>query len=156
MGMCLSQELREKVLLLEELKRCFLMLQGDIRFTVATFPEALAALSARAKPPYADCFAAIGKRMESEPQLGLAALWEQEFSRALTQTPFSEEEIQYMMQLGSDLGYLDKEMQLGTIGQILQQLKEREAAAKTFWKDKSVVYRTVGTMGGVLITLLLL
>ena len=60
------------------------------------------------------------------------------------------------MQMGAFLGYLDKDMQLGTLDLYLQELAGEIKAAQESIPGKQKVCRSLGIMGGLFLVLLLI
>ncbi len=154
-GFCMAGELKEKVSLLEEWKRCLLMLKGEIRFGNAMLPEAFLALGKRASEPFASFLEQIGETLQSRPDLLLSQVWQEQAENLFQKSVFSEEEVNWFSEMGSQLGYLDKEMQLGTLKLLIEQTEAREQVAEKKLSDNAGMYRCVGTMSGILAAILL-
>ncbi len=155
-GICLAGELKEKVRLLEEFRRCFFMIRGEIRFSNATLSEAFMSIENRGAEPLPRFFGEMGKLLEENPERGLGTIWREQTAEIFGKSVFSGEELQWISGLGERLGYLDRETQLGTLEMILEQLEAKEAEADRIYADKGKVYRCVGAMSGILVVLLLL
>lgn len=155
LGFCLARELKERKELLAEYARCLLMLRGEITFGAATLPESFRVIGARAKEPFHTLFAEAGRLLAACPQTSLRTVWEGEVTRRLTKIPLTSEDLECILELGSQMGHLDQNMQVTTLNFLLEQVKEREAQAQEAYVQKAKLFRCVGTMSGLLIVLLL-
>lgn len=155
-GLGLVGELKEKVSFFRALKECLQLVSGEIRFGCSTLPEAFCGLKERTKQPLAMYFYEIGEAWRQEPEVPIGKVWENVVQTHGKDLSLNKEETIWFSSIGSRLGHLDKEMQVNTIAMILEELEQREEQANSNLMEKGKLYPCVGTMSGVLATLLLI
>ncbi len=83
-------------------------------------------------------------------------IWKQMKENYLKGLPLLKKDWDHLLDFGDHLGYLDKEMQLNTIELYLEQLEEEILSAQGNLKKNGKLYQSLGIMGGILITILII
>ena len=146
---------------LEELLQMLLLLKGEIRFGRTTLREAC--LDAAERMPgccgtflreLGEVFS--GKRSGeafSTMKPGEAFLTCAE--RAFAGTGLSEEELAPLLLLGRHLGYLDTQMQLKQLELCEEEIRQSLFRIRKDLPQKQKLYRNLGILGGLMLTILL-
>lgn len=74
----------------------------------------------------------------------------------LEKTKLYEKDLDRLISLGENLGYLDKEMQIGTIDLYLENLEQETMEARDNLSKNSRLYQCLGVASGILITILII
>lgn len=156
MGLYLSNELKTRIVDLKELKKILLLLRGDIQYANTPLPEAVQALSRRHDGKFKGFLENISQRLLKLRGESFGVIWKEGVEKDLTHTSFSKEDYALLNQLGENLGYLDKNMQIGTLDLYLEQIEETINSLSQSVKDKTYLYNSLGIMGGIFITIILL
>lgn len=156
MGWYFSGELRGRIQDLKDLKRILTLLRGDIRYANTPLPEAVQALSVRHDGKYKSFFSKIAERLNELGGVSFSEIWKEAIQKELDKTSLSKKDLQALTQFGENLGYLDKEMQLNTIDLYLSQIEEEIKDLSKNVKEKSYLYNSLGILGGIFITILML
>ena len=86
----------------------------------------------------------------------IADIWKEGVEQKLSGLALSKQDKEALIHFGSNLGYLDKDMQLSTIDLYIATLEtEIEEATKTV-KEKSYLYNSLGIMAGLFVTIILI
>ena len=154
-GFRLSSDLGKRIEDLKSLKKIILMLRGEIKYNNSTLAEAFEVIGSRIKEPYRIFFQSTGTELNKLSGQTFFEIWKEMIYIHLEPTKLLEKDKKRLESIGENLGYLDKEMQLGTIDLYLEHLElEIEEAHKNL-NNNGRLYKCLGIMGGILITLII-
>lgn len=156
MGLYFSGELKTRILDLKELRKLIFLLRGDIRYANTPLPEAVQALSIRHEGKYKRFLMKIADRLNELGGVSFCTIWKEAVNKDLGNTSLSKKDLINLGQLGENLGYLDKDMQINTLDLFISQLEEEIKEISKNVKEKSYLYNTLGVMGGLFITIIML
>jgi stage III sporulation protein AB len=155
LGIYLAEKPKSRAAALTELKRAFLILRSETLFSAGTLEEAFRETSARAggavKTFLEKTAAALNKR-DGRP---LEKIWALEAS-SLTAGWFSEEDITQVKRLGGVLGCADVHMQAGAIDLLINYADDKISESNDIFEKNGRLYRSLGILGGLLITVVLI
>ncbi|MFU0828859.1 MAG: hypothetical protein ACFWTJ_15250 [Lachnoclostridium sp.] len=77
-------------------------------------------------------------------------------SKELDNTSLNKKDLAALGQFGENLGYLDKDMQINTIDLYLEQIEEEIKDLSHNVKQKTYLYNSLGILGGIFITIIML
>ena len=83
-------------------------------------------------------------------------IWDRRIREDLRETRLTKTDLESLRHMGENIGYLDHEMQLGTLGLYTEQLENEIHAAEKVFGSKSRIYHCLGVMGGIFIAILIL
>lgn len=155
-GTYFSQSLTWRIEALKEIKYCILLLKGDIRYACTPLPEAFASIGGRKQNAFGNFFLKLSQQLNRLDGTTFVELWKAAVETELSETALKKSDKESLEKLGESLGYLDKEMQLNQIDFYLTQLEEEMKQLEGEKKDKKKLYQTLGIMGGIFLTILLL
>ena len=156
LGFYFSSELTNRIRDLTQLKKFLLLLRGDIRYTNTPLPEAVQVLSKRHDGTYKKFLENISKRLLELNGESFATIWKEGVEHDLLHTSLVKEDYALLNELGESIGYLDKNMQINTLDLYIEQIEATiEGLSKTV-KEKTQLYNSLGIMGGIFITIILL
>lgn len=155
-GFCMARELKERRELLAELRRCLLMLKGEISFGAATLPQCFCVVGARTNGFFRLFFTEIGDALQTQPQTTLCEVWQQQVQCVFAHSALTAEDLEWLSQIGERLSAPDAKTQAETLDYLVGQAKQLEEAAQSAYTAKARLFRCVGTMSGLLIVLLLI
>lgn len=155
-GYRLSKELSKRIEELLILKKIILMLRGEIKYGNSPLGEAFETIGIRMKNPYHDFLIDTAHEMGQLEGNTFHEIWKKMKDKHLKYSSLTQKDIERLMSLGENLGYLDKEMQISTIELYLEQLEQEISEAKSNLKKNGRLYQCMGIMGGILITILIL
>ena len=153
-GMGKSANLRKRRELLEEFRRCLLLLSGEIRCVHSPLPDAFRQMGKKVAEPYRTLFTAVADGMEREEKIPLGEIFEENV-RLLDRTVLLREDKGMILELGRQLGYLDIEMQLKTLELCETVLEDTIQKAAGDYSGKARIYRYLGVLTGLFLVVLL-
>jgi stage III sporulation protein AB len=156
MGLYFSSELKGRIQDLKELRRILTLLRGDIRYANSPLPEAVQALSVRHDGRYKKFLTMAAERLSEYGGVSFCEIWKESVAKGLENTSLSKKDLQSLSGFGDNLGYLDKEMQLNTIDLYLSQIEEEIKELSKGVKEKTYMYNTLGILGGIFLTIIML
>ena len=131
------------------------MLRGEIRYTGTPLYEAFGVIGKRTKGVYSDFFLQTAKELEALNGKRLREIW-QSIKENIRNSHLSEKDWERFMQFGDNLGYLDKEMQLGTIELYLEQIDVELADGYANYNKNNRLCKALGICSGLFLTLMLI
>lgn len=156
MGLYFSSELKNRINDLKDLRKLIFLLRGDIRYANTPLPEAVQALSIRHDGKFKKFLSKIAERLNELGGVSFCTIWKEAVIKELEDTSLSKKDLKGLGQLGENLGYLDKDMQINTIDLYLSQVEEEIKDLSQSVKQKSYLYNSLGVMGGIFITIIML
>lgn len=156
LGFYFSKELKTRISDLTELKKLLVLFRGDIQYTNTPLPEAIQTLSKRHNGTYKKFLENMSKRLLELNGESFADIWKDGVKNDLLHTSLIKEDYKLLNQLGESIGYLDKDMQINTLNLYLEQIEDTIKELSTSVKEKSHLYNSLGVMGGIFITIILL
>ncbi len=159
LGLCLASRWRQRLCLLQGLRRLVYFLKGEITYSRAPLPEALKLAGARSGGVFGELFLKAAGRIARQEGESFKELWEEqveELEARRGELALTGEDFQSLKELGSHLGYLDLEMQERTIGLYLEQLDLTISDLQERGRDMCRLYTSLGLMGGLFLVILLL
>lgn len=146
--------IREEQLL--EMKKALIILKNEIRFQLSVFGEAAISIAERVKSPIADIFRYSGEGALSKKGGDAFEIWAQAIHNIENEAFFSKEDINELKAMGKNLGYLDKDMQTQSIDMLIEYIDVAVEGIRENRVNQSKMYRNLGFLSGLLITVILL
>lgn len=156
MGFYFSSEIRSRIEDLKELRKLIGLLRGDIRYGNTPLPEAISAIHRRHRGNYSGFLYYVSSKLDELSGQTFSEIWRTAAEQHLKTTSLTKKDKLQLAQFGENLGYLDKEMQMNTIDLYLSCLEEEISEATKTVKEKTYLYNTLGIMGGIFITIIMI
>lgn len=155
-GFYFSCVLKARIEELIELKKILMLLRGDIRYANTPLAEALYSISVRHQGEFQPFFRWVSEQLDQMQGKTMAEIWKDGVEHKLTTISLGKKDKEAFMGFGTNLGYLDKDMQLATIDLYVATLEtEIEEATRTV-KEKTYLYNSLGVMAGIFLTIILI
>lgn len=138
-----------------ELKRLLLLLRDEIRFAHTPLPGALIRIGGKSIPPFKDIFREMGENLMNHEMDGFYNAWEMGINRLYTESCLKWEDLEELLALGKNLGTMDFMAQLNRLDAYLQELEGRLCFIQEENKEKVKLYRILGIISGIFLTILL-
>lgn len=140
---------------LAQMKKALTVLVSEIRFS-SQLEEAALNISERATGVVAKIFASFGTCIREKSGEDLCNLWEYVLVSFKRESYFSDEDLDMLFALGRTFGYLDKAMQIDSIGLVISQIDgESNLLIEKREKNKRM-YMNLGILGGLALVIMLL
>lgn len=154
-GFFVGNNMRLRLEELKELKKILGMLRGEIRYTGTPLYEAFGIIGKRTKGAYADFFMQTAEELEKLNGKSLRTIWGG-LKVKNKESHLAEKDWERLMQFGDNLGYLDKEMQLGTIELYLEQIETELVDGYANYNKNSKLCQALGICSGLFLTIILI
>jgi stage III sporulation protein AB len=139
---------------LTEFKKSLILLKSQIDYAIYTLPQAFINISHRVAPPFNGFYAAVAKSLEKGND-DAATAWEQGLA-VLSGSHLSKEDLESIALLCFSLGHMDAEVQLNSIDMLIAAIDESLERLNTENPKNARMYRSLGVVSGLLITIVLL
>jgi stage III sporulation protein AB len=156
MGWLFGTEIKKRIEDLKSAKSVALLLRGDIRYAHTALPEALENVSKRHEGRLAPFLRRVVKELKEYSGKSFNCIWKDAMKEELNHTSFTKKDKICLMQFGEQLGYLDKDMQINHIDWYITQVEDDMKEIALDAKDKIRLYKSLGVLFGILITILIL
>lgn len=156
LGFYFVSQMKKRLQELSFLRKLLFLMEGEIRHGLKSLPEIMIAMKQKCSGEWALFFQIVGRRMLEERNEPLAVIWKNVMLEALQVTSLSREQKKEWEELGNNLGYLDREMQLVLLqisqehfGDFIEEERER-------YKKHARLYQTLGVMSGIFLVVILI
>ena len=156
LGLKKSVVVEKRLDILNEFEKSLVLLKGEIKYSAASLPESVLSVSNRTNGMIRDFYKNVCETILNSPEVLFSKVWEDECRKTFSLEEINQEDLSLIIDLGSQLGHLDVDMQIKNIELCINRLKERQLDATEDIKNKSKLYKTLGISGGALLTLSLL
>lgn len=156
LGLLTGSDKKKRLEELFELRKICNLLRGEIKYARTPFPQALMHISARIHPPFQLLFFEIAKEMEHYKGISLEEIWKKQVKRHQGEFHLKKQDLEQLLVLGECLGYLDSEMQIGTIELYLERLKSEIASSEAKIGAQMKLCQCLGIMAGVFLVIIML
>jgi stage III sporulation protein AB len=155
MGIYFSAKENFRVQDLLEMKKALLILSSEIEFMRTTLCEACANISKRTSDGVSKIFENFSRLLSKSDGETAYQLWLCAIRECENQIFFAAEDRTVLEDFGKTLGYLDKAMQKNAIEFAIAYIDEKSAALQTQSQKNTRMYRSLGVIGGLLVTVVL-
>lgn len=151
-GMEYKHRIRDLLLV----KKILLMLRGEIKYARTPLPEAFATIGKKMDNVFGTFLNKVAETLNEQQGETMQEVWEKHLTETLQQSALIKEDRRQLKKLGSQLGYLDREMQLSTIDFQVEQLECLIKRLEEEQSKKSRVCNCLGVFTGIMLNLMLL
>lgn len=155
-GLAMGVSWKRRYVQLGQMQRSLRMLHGEIRYTGAELPEAIDQIALRQEKPFSDFYHGLSEQMRRMDGQSLKTLWKTEIEKCLNNTYLTKEDKQIFLESGSQLGYLDRQMQLSSLEACMAQIEDNQNMIRKNMKEKQKLSVALGLLSGFFIIILLI
>lgn len=153
-GIAVGMSWKKRCEQLERIRQSLCMLHGEIRYMGEELPETFEHLAERTEVPLSEFYTFLSKKMKQTECRSLKILWQEGIERYLSHTYLKKDEKTIFRELGGQLGYLDRKMQLSSIENCLVQLEDKIKELKKCQQQKQKLSVTFGLLTGFFLMIL--
>jgi stage III sporulation protein AB len=139
-----------------EMKRALSILQSEIEYTETPLAEASLNISQRTRGSVSLLFERLSKLIETNKFDSIYDIWESACLPFFKEVYLSKRDTEQLLTFGNTLGYLDSNMQLKSISQILNYIDEQVAEINAVKAKNKKMYSSAGFLAGALIVVILI
>lgn len=152
----LCQEMRARIRHIGQMQELFRLMQSEISYNRATFPEICHQVSKRVEQPYRAAMEEVYRRACENCGTPIPVIWQEVMEKCLEPLPLKKEEREIFLGFGGRLGFTDMEMQIGMLDKCRTQLERLYEQAKSVVENKEKVITGVGILGGLMLVIILI
>lgn len=140
---------------LRSLEHILELLISEVRYGRASLPECCSHAARSLSSPFAEAFLEIARRMEENLGVPFGEVFREETAKALEEFPLQESDREAFWQFTGQAGFADGQMQLRAMEQSLELLGDTRRGLEAEHGEKCRMAVGLGTMGGLLLILVL-
>ena len=140
---------------MEEIKRAFLFIQGEIRYMNTPMPETLESTAHQMNGACRTFFAQVASGLLDGRGKAFRQVWEEAMKRGLPEEVLERETRAVLQEMGGQLGCLDRQAQEQAIDYFLKKWDELIVKKRQEKKDKLKLYYVCGVMSGLLMVIII-
>ena len=157
LGESINYKRRKRIRELQSIHRACMILQSEITYAGATLAESFQTIASRiGEDSIRQIFLQGAAMLCEDSGITFQDIWTRLLECNQGQLQLKEEDLRLLGQLGSCLGFQDRQMQLNAIGQYMLQLQQAMEQAQQELPAQLKVTRSVGISMGVLISIVLI
>ena len=153
---CLCREMRERLKCLYEMKRMYEQFHSQIGYSMAAFPEMCKMTQASVKEPYTELLRDIYMEAESNTGKAFPKIWEEQVEMHFVKFPLKKEDKILLKEFSRSFGYADRDLQEQAIKNQLTALCAVIHSLEIHMSEKEKMIMSLGTLGALLILILLI
>lgn len=155
-GIYKAGEMTKRIEALKELQRLFLILKNEIRYMVTPVPDAMGHVADRCSGDYSQFFRSVELALYEKNGRSLGDIWQENVNEHLDKGILKEQDIRLICEIGSNIGYLDKEMQLSAMELYMGNLETMIEYLTIHTPGKKRVQKCLWAFGGFLLVIILI
>lgn len=140
---------------LNEIKKAFLYIQGEVRYRNTPMPETLEEAAFKIKGPIGSFFRHVSGRLDEKKGLDFKEVWERCLLEDVSGEVLEREAREELAGMGSQLGCLDRQMQEKAIDYFLDRWEYIIEKRQSEKSNRLRLYYVCGIMGGLLMVIIL-
>ena len=139
---------------LREMKRAYDILRSEIEYGMSQLGEAAMNVSVKCSEPVRGIFEHFSGQINILGNVGQA--WSEAVFAQKEKSYFNTEDLDILAAFGKTLGYLDKNMQMNSINMQVDYIDSQIDKLEGTWEKSRKMYISLGSLGGILIVILLI
>lgn len=148
--------IKERYRMLEEWKKCMVILKGEIAYAKTVMPEALYYLSKNSSSPFTEFFGDVAGGLEEKTAKTFGEIWGKKCEHYFGHGVLGREDAGFLAELGSSLSIQDAGTLLQTLQLYITRLGERIEKERQQMSEKLRIYRLLGISFGITVVVVLI
>lgn len=137
------------------IKKIVIMLRGEINYNISVMSETFYKIALRVKEPYVGIFTKLSKKLDDNCGKDFSDLWNEIVINGLTGYIVCDKDLDKLKELGENLGFLDKEMQINYLNMYLDNLEHSIEESRERTKADEKMNKVMGIVAGIFIVIIL-
>lgn len=155
LGIWYRQQFVQRLYHLRCLDKIVEMMMSEVRFGKATLPECCSNLAERLEEPYRQAFEEMFSYCQENSGESFGQVFQEKMERCFAHIPLHKEEKKLFLEFASESGFEDGRMQLRSMEQYHEILQKTIIQQEAELAEKSRMALGLGTMGGLLLVIIL-
>jgi len=154
MGFKYADRIKDRYKSLMYLKKVLIMLRAEIDYNESQMNEIFRELHKKTVGCFKSFFLSLYENTKGYYEKSISAYWNDAATKHLNDIGFTVEDMDKLFELGENIGYLDKNMQLKNIEYTLDYI-DRETNELSLTMDKNMkMWKMFGVLAGIFITII--
>ncbi len=154
MGFKYADKIKQRYKSLMYLKKILIMLRAEIDYNESEINEIFGELQKKTIGSYKEFFTSLFENTKGYYEQSISQYWNEAVDKKLNNIGLRAEDIEKIKELGENLGYLDKKMQLNNIDYTLDYI-DREIKELSLTMDKNMkMWKMFGALAGIFIAII--
>lgn len=156
-GFSMSNAYIKRIENLKELKKCIVLLDGELRYNSTPIRIAMDKIAQRNTSVYSMFFNAISMSMEDDNSLHLGTAWEHAVSKILVDEKYymNDSDKKKLIEFGKTIGNLDSDSIMSAFEGYMFELENDLSESNDEKTTKVKLYKTMGILSGLFIAILI-
>lgn len=154
LGILKGMRMRKRILALKQLLRFFTHVSRELEFGREPLPEIFEKMAARSQKPLADFLKKTAGDMRTDTAY-LHEIFSRNVKEYMTCSDLEKEDLQLLTAFGHELGYQDRQLQIHTVENYQQEIRQRTEALEKEYPGNCRLFRVLGISAGLLVAVLL-
>lgn len=155
LGFFHAEKIRKQYEELLYLKKVILMLRGEINYNISIMSEIFFHMSERLRAPYCEIFKKLSREMEENQGRNFSDMWRETVINPLQDIILCNRDLDKLKELGENLGFLDKDMQINYLNLYLENLNLSIAENRDKAQTDEKLSKVMGVLTGIFIIIFL-
>ena len=156
LGYAQSLTFQKRLGCLEEIRKMTVLLLGEITYRKEALPQAMERVSGKVAAPLSEFLKEVSREAGTCQGVRFSQIFAGRAQTFFKDSGMTRQDTESFAQLGEYLGYMDVTMQQNTIQLYLKELELQIQQAQKEEPVKTKLYRSMGTMGGIFLAVMLL
>lgn len=141
---------------LQILHQMFRMLKSEIQYANTPLREAFFHIGSKTEGIYGRWLIEVSRCLEERSGTTFFSLWKDSIDSYLPESILKEQDIQNLKSLGSNMGCMDKTLQLGVVDLYLSELEVKIQEVREQITEKRKLCNCLGIMSGIFLVIVLI
>lgn len=150
-----SGQMTERLLWLKELYRLLVLLRGEIQYAATPVPEAMYKMAVHTNGIFREFFEAVSGQLYVRSGETLSEVWRQQSDIFFGESALKPEDIRLLKEIGDNLGYSDKKMQVSAMELCMDNLSMSIGTLEQNTPQKKRVCQCLGIFAGIFSVIIL-
>lgn len=146
--------MRKRIQALKQLLRFFSHVSRELEFGREPLPEIFEKMAVRSQKPLADFLKKTAEDMQTDKAY-LYEIFSRNVQRYMACSDLEKEDLQLLTAFGHELGYPDRQLQIHTVENYLQEIRQRTEGLEKAYPESCRLFRVLGISAGMLAAVLL-
>lgn len=149
-------QVRRRLEALYQCRSLALLLEGQLKYAFYGLSEMLSEAGKHLVSPFSEFCRSLAGEIQAMPGREISRLWRDTASETLAESGLKESDLELFFEMGNTLGHLDGESQCRRLESCRERIDLEINRAESETAAKCRLCRSLGVLGGIFVTILLL
>lgn len=153
MGTYFIQKERDRLHLIDEVKKMLVLWKGCVRQGNDAIPEVLKNISCKLDSRINLLLNGVVDKMNKMDGDSIKQVWKDKSEEIFKETPLKNDDIELIANIGDLVGFLDKQLQIESLDSLIYEFNERVKKLKEQMIERHRIYRLLSIFGGIFVVI---